>query len=200
MEDVPWLNLGNERSICDLCTSSLPNLHVSCGCCGWDVCVRCLAEHHREQQQQQQQQQQSLDAPTGSQASEPSTRPPQRKIPCLNPMCEFHLTPPGCESRPLGGEGGASSDRDRSWGLEAAEWPVVASQYFEAPRLSLLRAMLSQVRCSYQPEPQKPPPDPSGPQAQVDALLISPRMSVLAAAPFPPGSTPRDAREPGRRS
>lgn len=131
LEEVPWVDLRNERSVCDLCTSSLPNLHVSCGGCGWDVCVRCLAEHHEKQRQggREEPRESPLEPPGAENPASTASQHPRRRILCLNSGCEFSLasTCPGGQDR------------------EKAEWPVTASRYFETPRLHLLRAMVAQV-------------------------------------------------------
>ena len=44
IEHVGLIPLNQERTLCDRCTTSIPNVHASCGSCGWDLCIHCLKE------------------------------------------------------------------------------------------------------------------------------------------------------------
>eukprot|EP00955_Chlamydomonas_euryale_P026577 280376-Chlamydomonas_euryale.AAC.4 len=68
IESVPWSSLSRDRALCDVCATSLHNLHMHCGACGWDVCTACV------------QRARSHAAPA------PASQPPRL---CVNPGCSF---------------------------------------------------------------------------------------------------------------
>lgn len=60
LEQVPVHKLGEgERSLCNLCATSIPDVHRYCSGCQWELCVSCCAQQRQLQQQQWQQQQQA---------------------------------------------------------------------------------------------------------------------------------------------
>jgi len=58
VEEAPLSRLDGERSLCDLCSTSIANLHGTCVECKWDFCIDCIMNQ---------------------------TESP---IPCLNPECK----------------------------------------------------------------------------------------------------------------
>ena len=41
LEKVPHSPMDGERVLCNVCATSIPNLHFTCNDCKWDLCVQC---------------------------------------------------------------------------------------------------------------------------------------------------------------
>ncbi|GAX77805.1 hypothetical protein CEUSTIGMA_g5248.t1 [Chlamydomonas eustigma] len=126
LEAVPCFRIQKERLVCDCCTSAMPNLHVSCGACGWDMCAKCLSEQEdvvftlREAASEGMSQEDApMDVP----------QPPQPLIRCLNPACRHSRL-------------GYLASNPKMLKDTICGWPVTARQCFEVPRLKLVKKML----------------------------------------------------------
>ena len=168
LEDVPCSSMGNERAVCDQCTASLPNLHVSCAACGWDVCVRCLRKRRTE-------------AAGGGGAAATAVPPPllgPDGIWCPNPACK-------CSSEQASGGGQPERGRPSSSG-----WPVTASRYLELARLRVLRSKLSTTAAAA--AAAVAPPEPM----KIVSRWVT-ALKADAAAHEQGSGTPGDAPPPG---
>ena len=161
--------MGNERAVCDQCTASLPNLHVSCAACGWDVCVRCLRKRRTE-------------AAGGGGAAATAAVPPPLLGPdgiwCPNPACK-------CSSEQASGGGQPERGRPSSSG-----WPVTASRYLELARLRVLRSKLSTTAAAA--AAAVAPPEPM----KIVSRWVT-ALKADAAAHEQGSGTPGDAPPPG---
>ncbi|GIL78410.1 hypothetical protein Vretimale_17013 [Volvox reticuliferus] len=73
-EDVEYVNLMNQRTLCDLCATSLPAMHRACASCRKEYCLSCcreLRQHCHQQQPKPSRGGSSSKGPAGGWASNP---------------------------------------------------------------------------------------------------------------------------------
>ena len=107
LEKVPFDDMHGTRTLCDRCATSVPNLHLGCGGCGWDLCVRCV-EEEKEKLVTTEEVEVEVEVEDPNPNDEPSDkakgglkeRKTRMKLWCLNPLCSHRLLPPSLDPSP----------------------------------------------------------------------------------------------------
>lgn len=145
LEQVPSLPPTQNRVCCDLCATSIPNLHLQCAACQIDVCMACCREEGV-----------SLSAPTCLACAGPATMVrvlPTRVLDALqqapHELAAYLARHGGAHSRAVlraDGTVGADAGADRWRGREpedrrlAVAWNQDKDDALLAPRWSLLQS------------------------------------------------------------